>query len=39
MKIPKKRKFQQTAFNHLSDIDIQDFMNLYKICIVIPNSF
>ena len=30
MKISKKRKLQQTAFNHSSDIDFQDFMNLYK---------
>ena len=32
MKIPKKRELQQTAFNHSSDIDFQDFMNLYKKC-------
>ena len=30
MKIPKKRELQQIAFNHLSDIDFNDFMNLYK---------
>ena len=30
MKIPNKRELQQIAFNHLSDIDIKDFMNLYK---------
>ena len=30
MKIPNKRELQQTAFNHSSDIDFQDFMNLYK---------
>ena len=30
MKIPNKRKLQQIAFNHSSDIDFQDFMNLYK---------
>ena len=29
MKIPNKQEHQQTAFNHSSDIDIQDFMNLY----------
>ena len=28
MKIPDKP--EQTAFNHSSDIDFQDFMNLYK---------
>ena len=30
MKILNKREFQQIAFNHLSDIDFKDFMNLYK---------
>ena len=30
MKIPNKRKLQQIAFNHSSDIDFQDFMNIYK---------
>ena len=30
MKIPNKRELQQIAFNHSSDIDFQDFMNLYK---------
>ena len=30
MKIPIKRDLQQTAFNHSSDIDFHDFMNLYK---------
>ena len=30
MKIPNKRKLQQIACNHSSDIDFQDFMNLYK---------
>ena len=32
MKIPNKRELQQIAFNHLSDTDFQDFMNLYKKC-------
>ena len=32
MKIPNKREFQQIAFNHSSDIDFRDFMNLYKKC-------
>ena len=27
IKIPKRREPQQIAFNHLSDIDLQDFMN------------
>ena len=30
MKIPKQREFQEIAFNNSSDIDFQDFMNLYK---------
>ena len=32
MKIPKKKKkeFQQTEFNDSSDVNFQDFMNLYK---------
>ena len=30
IKIPKKRQLQQIAFNHSSDIDFQDFMDLYK---------
>ena len=39
MKIPNKRKLQQIAFNHSSDIDFQDFMNLYKMCTAEPYSF
>ena len=30
LKIPNKGELQQIAFNHLQNIDIQDFMNLYK---------
>ena len=30
MKIPNKREIQQTKFDHSSDIDFQDLMNLYK---------
>ena len=30
MNIRNKRGLQQIAFTHLSDIDFQDFMNLYK---------
>ena len=30
MKIPNKWELQQIAFNHSSDIDFKDFMNLYK---------
>ena len=32
MKIPKKRELQQVAFNHYSDIDFEDFVNLYEKC-------
>ena len=39
MKIPNKRELQQTAFNHSSDIDFKDFMNLYKKCTPKPCSF
>ena len=38
-KIPSKRELQQVAFNHSSDIDFQDFMNLYKKCTAEPYSF
>ena len=30
MKIPNKQELQQIAFNHSSDIEFQDFLNLYK---------
>ena len=39
MKIPDKRDFQQVAFNHSSDIDFKDLMNLYKQCTAKPYSF
>ena len=39
MKIPNKRELQQIAFNHLSDIEFKDFMNLYKKCTVKPHFF
>ena len=39
MKIPNKREVQQVAFNHSSDIDWQDFMNLYQNCTAKPCSF
>ena len=29
IKIPSKQKFQQITFNHSSDIDFKEFMNLY----------
>ena len=39
MKIPNKWELQQVAFNHSSDIDFKDFINLYKKCIVQLYSF
>ena len=39
MKIPNEPELQQTAFNHSSDIDFKDFMNLHKKCTVKPYSF
>ena len=30
MKIPNKQEFQWIIFNHWSDIDFKDFINLYK---------
>ena len=32
MKSPNKRELQETALNHPSDIDFQEFMNRYKEC-------
>ena len=32
MKSPNKQEIQQTAFNHSSNTDFKDFMNLYKKC-------
>ena len=34
-----KRELQQIEFNHSSDIDFEDFMNLYKKCTAKPHSF
>ena len=39
MKIPNKKELQQIVFNHSSDIDSQDFMNLYKTRTAKPYSF
>ena len=30
MKTPNKRELQEIATNHSSDIDIKDFMKIYK---------
>ena len=39
MKIPNKRELQQIALNHSSDIDLKDFMKIYKKCTAKPYSF
>ena len=39
MKIPKKQKVQQIAFNHLSDIDFEGFMNIYRKFTTKPSSY
>ena len=39
MKIPNKRELQQIALNHSSDINIKDFMKIYKKCTAKPYSF
>ena len=39
MKILNKRELQQIALNHSSDIDFEDFMNLYKKCTAKPHYF
>ena len=39
MKVPNKRELQQIVFDHSSDIDFRDSMNLYKKCTANPFSF
>ena len=39
LKNPNKRKLQQIASNHLSDIDFKNFMKLYKDYTKEPYSF
>ena len=39
MKIPNKRELQQTVFNHSSNIDFKDFLNLYRRCTAKPYLF
>ena len=39
MKILNKQELQQIAFNHSSDVDFQDFMNLRKRCVAKPYCF
>ena len=38
-KIPNKRELQRITFNHSSDIEFKDFMNLHKTCTGKPHSF
>ena len=39
MKYQNKRELQQIADNHSSDIDFEDFVNLYIKCTAKPHSF
>ena len=39
MKIPNIRELQHIAYNHSSDIEFEDFMNLYKKSITKTYSF
>ena len=39
MIVPNKQELQYIAFNSSSDIDLNDFINLYKKCTVKPYSF
>ena len=38
-KIPNKRELPQIALNHFSDIDLKDFIKIYKKCTVESYSF
>ena len=39
MKIPNKQELHKITFNHSSNIDFKDFMNLYKKCTAKSYSF
>ena len=39
IEIPNKREFQQIALNHSSDIDLKDFIKIYKKCTAEPYPF
>ena len=39
IKIPNKQEIQQIAFNHSSDIEFKNFMNLYKKCATKPHLY
>ena len=38
MKIPNERELEQITFNHISDSDFKNFINLYKKCTANPYS-
>ena len=38
-KIPNKRELHQIALSHSSDIDVKDFINVYRKCTAEPYSF
>ena len=38
MKIPNNRELQKIAYNHSSDIDFKNPMNIYKKCTTKPYS-
>ena len=39
MKLPNKQELQRVSFNHSSDIDFKDLVNIYKKCTAKPCSF
>ena len=39
MKYQNKRELQRISDNHSSDVDFEDFMNLYIKCTAKPHSF
>ena len=39
MKIPNKKELQQIPLNHSSDINLKDFIMIYKKCTTDPYSF
>ena len=39
MKTPNKIELEQIAYNHSSDIDFKDFLNLFKKCTAKQYSF
>ena len=39
METPNERELGQIAFNHTSDVDFQNFLNLYKKCTAKLYSF